>query len=37
VTLIVNLDQKMAEIAGARVHLTGKEYQMLELLAVDFH
>jgi two-component system cell cycle response regulator CtrA len=32
--LIVNLDQKMVEIAGARVHLTGKEYQMLELLAL---
>jgi two-component system cell cycle response regulator CtrA len=32
--LVVNLDQKMVEIAGARVHLTGKEYQMLELLAL---
>jgi two-component system cell cycle response regulator CtrA len=32
--LIVNLDQKMVEIGGARVHLTGKEYQMLELLAL---
>ncbi len=29
--LIVNLDQKTVEVAGARVHLTGKEYQMLEL------
>ncbi|MCJ2005542.1 response regulator transcription factor CtrA [Methylobacterium sp. J-092] len=32
--LTVNLDQKTAEIAGFRVHLTGKEYQMLELLAL---
>jgi two-component system cell cycle response regulator CtrA len=32
--LVVNLDQKMVEIAGARVHLTGKEYQILELLAL---
>jgi two-component system, cell cycle response regulator CtrA len=32
--LVVNLDTKMAEINGARVHLTGKEYQMLELLAL---
>ena len=32
--LEVNLDQKMAEIGGNRVHLTGKEYQMLELLAL---
>ena len=32
--LIVNLDQKMVEVGGARVHLTGKEYQMLELLAL---
>jgi two-component system cell cycle response regulator CtrA len=32
--LIVNLDNKMVEINGARVHLTGKEYQMLELLAL---
>jgi two-component system cell cycle response regulator CtrA len=32
--LIVNLDQKTVEIAGARMHLTGKEYQMLELLAL---
>ena len=32
--LVVNLDNKMAEINGARVHLTGKEYQMLELLAL---
>lgn len=32
--LIVNLDQKMVEVGGARVHLTGKEYQMLELLSL---
>ena len=32
--LIVNLDAKTVEVAGQRVHLTGKEYQMLELLAL---
>ena len=32
--LCVNLDTKMVEINGARVHMTGKEYQMLELLAL---
>ncbi len=32
--LVVNLDTKMVEINGARVHLTGKEYQILELLAL---
>ncbi|WP_424753326.1 response regulator transcription factor CtrA [Methylobacterium sp.] len=32
--LIVNLDQKTVEISGSRVPLTGKEYQMLELLAL---
>ena len=32
--MIINLDQKVAEIAGTRVPLTGKEYQMLELLAL---
>ena len=32
--LIVNLDAKTVEVAGARVHLTGKEYQMLELLSL---
>jgi len=32
--LVVNLDTKMTEINGARVHLTGKEYQMLELLSL---
>ena len=31
--LIVNLDQKTVEVSGSRVHLTGKEYQMLELLS----
>src|SRR5437764_15482563 len=29
-----NLDQKTAEVASARVHLTAKEYQILELLAL---
>ena len=32
--LVVNLDQKTVEVASARVHLTGKEYQMLELLSL---
>lgn len=32
--LVVNLDKKMVEIGGAQLHLTGKEYQMLELLAL---
>ena len=32
--LCVNLDTKTVEVNGARVHLTGKEYQMLELLAM---
>jgi two-component system cell cycle response regulator CtrA len=32
--LIVNLDTKTIEVTGARVHLTGKEYQMLELLSL---
>ena len=32
--LLVNLDTKMAEINDARLHLTGKEYQMLELLSL---
>ena len=31
--LVVNLDTKTVEVNGARVHLTGKEYQMLELLS----
>ena len=32
--LVVNLDTKTVEVSGARVHLTGKEYQLLELLAL---
>jgi two-component system cell cycle response regulator CtrA len=32
--LLVNLDAKTVEANGARVHLTGKEYAMLELLAL---
>ena len=32
--LTVNLDTKTVEVNGARVHLTGKEYQMLELLSL---
>ena len=32
--IMVNLDSKTVEVAGARVHLTGKEYEMLELLAL---
>ena len=32
--LVVNLDQKTVEVGGVRVHLTGKEYQMLELLSL---
>jgi DNA-binding winged helix-turn-helix (wHTH) protein len=30
----VNLDTKTVEVGGQRVHLTGKEYQMLELLSL---
>jgi two-component system cell cycle response regulator CtrA len=30
--LVVNLDTKTIEVDGARVHLTVKEYQLLELL-----
>ena len=30
----VNLDQKTVEVDGESVHLTGKEYQMLELLSL---
>ena len=30
----VNLDTKMVEVRGNSVHLTGKEYQMLELLSL---
>jgi len=32
--LTINLDAKTVEIGGVPVHLTGKEYQMLELLAL---
>jgi two-component system cell cycle response regulator CtrA len=32
--LSVNLDAKTVEVEGQRVHLTGKEYQMLELLSL---
>jgi two-component system, cell cycle response regulator CtrA len=32
--LVVNLDSKLVEVQGNRVQLTGKEYQMLELLAL---
>ena len=31
---MVNLDTKTVEVSAARVHLTGKEYQMLELLSL---
>jgi two-component system, cell cycle response regulator CtrA len=30
----VNLDEKTVEAGGQQIHLTGKEYQMLELLAL---
>ena len=33
----INLDRKTVEVAGARVHLTGKEYQLLELLSLRKH
>ena len=33
--LVVNLDAKTVEVGGQRVHLTGKEYQMLELLSLQ--
>src|SRR4029453_9446329 len=32
--LVVNPDAKTVEVGGQRVHLTGKEYQMLELLSL---
>ena len=32
--LLVNLDAKTTEVNGARVYLTGKEYQVLELLSL---
>lgn len=33
-TVCVNLDAKTVEVEGKTVHLTGKEYQMLELLSL---
>jgi two-component system, cell cycle response regulator CtrA len=32
--LVVKLDTKTAEVNGVRVHLTGKEYQMLDDVAL---
>ena len=32
--LCLNLDARMVQVNGQRIHLTGKEYQMLELLAL---
>jgi len=32
--ILVNLDAKTVEVDGSPVHLTGKEYQMLELLSL---
>jgi two-component system cell cycle response regulator CtrA len=32
--LVVNVDTKTVEVNGARVHLTPKEYQLLELLSL---
>jgi DNA-binding winged helix-turn-helix (wHTH) protein len=32
--VVVNLDAKTVEVGGLRVHLTGKEYQMFELLSL---
>jgi two-component system cell cycle response regulator CtrA len=32
--IVVNLDTKQVTVAGSQVHLTGKEYQMLELLSL---
>ena len=32
--LTVNLDKKTVEVNGARVHLTGKEYDMIEILSL---
>ncbi|MEL6583133.1 MAG: response regulator transcription factor [Pseudomonadota bacterium] len=32
--ITVNLDSKTVDVEGATVHLTGKEYQMLELLSL---
>lgn len=33
-SILVNLDAKTVEVEGQPVHLTGKEYQMLELLSL---
>ncbi len=33
-SIAVNLDAKTVEVDGSGVHLTGKEYQMLELLSL---
>ena len=32
--IVLNLDARMVEVGGVRVHLTGKEYQILELLSL---
>jgi two-component system cell cycle response regulator CtrA len=32
--ITIDLDKKAVEVDGARIHLTGKEYQMLELLSL---
>jgi two-component system cell cycle response regulator CtrA len=32
--LAVNLDAKMVEVDGVRVHVTGKEYDILELMSL---
>ena len=32
--MVLNLDSKMVEVAGRRVHLTQKEYQIVELLSL---
>jgi DNA-binding response OmpR family regulator len=32
--LVVSLDTKTVEVNGARLHLTRKEYQMMELLSL---
>ena len=32
--MTVNLDEKTVEVSGSRVHVTSKEYQMLELLSL---
>jgi two-component system cell cycle response regulator CtrA len=32
--IAVDVGSKTVEVAGSRVHLTGKEYQMLELLSL---